>query len=100
MLRLLAISLATALVVAITGCGTATIDSGKAEGLVKKVAAGSQTPLKSVSCPEDVKAKKGADFDCDLVFADGTKAKLTIHQDNDSGSISTDGKTDLHIQGQ
>jgi hypothetical protein len=97
--RLLTIPLATALVVAIAGCGEVKIDSGKAEDLVRKVAKGGQVALKTVSCPKDVKAKKGADFNCDLVFADGTKAKLTIHQEDDQGKIRT-GPGDLHVQGQ
>jgi hypothetical protein len=97
MLRLLAIPLTTALVVAIAGCGEVKIDSGKAEDLVRKVAAKGQ--LKTVTCPEDVKAEKGATFDCDLVLADGTKATLTIHQEDDQGKIRT-GPGDLHVQGQ
>ena len=99
MRRLAAIPLATALVVAISGCGEVKIDSGKAEGLAKKVAGSGTVKLTSVSCPDNIKAKKGADFDCNLVYADGTTGTITIHQQNDTGSIQTAG-TDIHIQGQ
>ena len=97
--RFLTIPLATALVVAIAGCGEVKIDSGKAEDLAEKVAGSGTVKLTSVSCPDDIKAKKGDDFDCDLVYADGTKGTITIHQENDEGSIRTAG-TDIHIQGQ
>ena len=97
--RLLTIPLTTALVVAIAGCGEVKIDSGKAEGLAEKVAGSGTVKLTSASCPDDIKAKKGADFDCDLVYADGTKGTITIHQQDDEGSVRTAG-TDIHIQGQ
>jgi hypothetical protein len=97
--RLLAIPLTTALVVAVAGCGEVKIDSGKAEDLARKVAGSGTVKLTSVSCPDDIKAKKGADFDCDLVYADGTKGTITIHQQDDEGSVRTAG-TDIHIQGQ
>jgi hypothetical protein len=99
MSRPVVIPLAAALVAAIAGCGEVKIDSGKAEGLAKKVAGSGTVKLTSASCPDDIKAKKGADFDCDLVYADGTKGTITIHQENDDGSIRTAG-TDIHIQGQ
>ena len=97
--RLLAIPLTTALVAAIAGCGDVKIDSGKAEDLARKVAGSGTVKLTSVSCPDDVKAKKGADFDCDLVYADGTKGTITIHQQDDEGHIATAG-TDIRIGGQ
>ena len=99
MLRLLAIPLTTALVVAVAGCGEVKIDSGKAEDLARKVAGSGTVKLTSVSCPDDIKAKKGADFECDLVYADGTKGTITIHQQDDEGSVRTAG-TDIHLQGQ
>src|SRR3954463_12448855 len=98
MLRFLAIPLTTALVVAIAGCGEVKIDSGKAEDLAKKVANSGRVKLTSVSCPDDIKAKKGADFDCDLVYADGAKGTITIHQTNDGGGVQTAG-TDVHVTG-
>ena len=52
-----------------------------------------------MSCPSGIDAKKGADFDCDLVYVDGTKGTITIHQTDSNGGVSTSG-TDVHIQGQ
>jgi hypothetical protein len=97
MIRPLGLTLALASSVLVAGCGEIKIDSGKAEGLAKKVAGSGTVKLTSASCPDDIKAKKGADFDCDLVYADGTKGTITIHQTNDDGAIRTAG-TDIHIQ--
>jgi hypothetical protein len=89
--------------VALCGCSASVggnkIDHKKAEDVARKVAGSGTVQLKTVTCPSGVDAKKGADFDCDLVYADGTKGTITIHQTDDSGRISTAG-TDIHIQGQ
>jgi hypothetical protein len=90
---------ASVLVCLIAGCGEVKIDSGKAEDLARKVAGTGTIKLTSASCPEDVKAKKGDDFECDLVYADGTKGTITIHQTDDTGAIRTAGK-DIRIQEQ
>ena len=91
------------LAIALAGCsvstGGTTIDHKKAEDVARKVADSGSVRLKSVSCPSGLDAKKGADFDCDLVYADGTKGTITIHQTDDKGGVSTSG-TDVHIQGQ
>ena len=91
------------LVVGLAGCsvsaGGTTIDQKKAEGIARKVADSGTIRLKSVSCPSGIDAKKGADFDCDLVYEDGTKGTITIHQTDDKGGVRTGG-TDVHIQGQ
>jgi hypothetical protein len=91
------------LAIALAGCsasaGGTTIDKKKAEDVARKVADSGTIRLKSVSCPSGLDAKKGADFDCDLVYEDGTKGTITIHQTDDSGGIRTSG-TDVHIQGQ
>jgi hypothetical protein len=83
----------------IAGCGEIKIDSGKAEDLARKIAGSGKIELTSVTCPDDVKAKKGADFECDLVYAEGTKGTITIHQTDDEGAIRTAG-TDIKIEGQ
>jgi Domain of unknown function (DUF4333) len=97
--RLFAVPLAASLVALVAGCGEIKIDQGKAEDLARKIADSGQVKTKTISCPSDEKAKKGADFDCDLVYADGTKGTITIHQRNDKGDIATAG-ADIHIQGQ
>jgi hypothetical protein len=85
--------------VALAGCGSTTIDKGKAEKLARKAAGSGTVALKTVSCPSGLTAKKGASFDCDLVYADGTKGTITIHETDAKGNVQTGG-TDIHIQGQ
>jgi hypothetical protein len=96
--RLLTIPLAVALAVLIAGCGQTTIDQKGAEGLAKKVANSGTVKLTSVSCPSGLKAKKGADFDCKLVYQDGTKGTITLHQLDDKGHVRTAG-SDIHVPG-
>jgi hypothetical protein len=98
---LLAAALATAF--AASGCsasvstGDIKIDNKKAEGLARQIAGSGRVPLKSVSCPSGLKAKKGADFDCDLVYTDGTTGTITLHQLDDKGRLRT-AATDIHIK--
>jgi hypothetical protein len=97
--RLLTVPLAVALVALVAGCGETTIDQKGAEDLAKKVANSGTVKLKTVACPSDLKAKKGADFDCDLIYEDGTEATITLHQLDDEGHVRTTGG-DIHVQGQ
>jgi NAD(P)H-hydrate repair Nnr-like enzyme with NAD(P)H-hydrate epimerase domain len=92
-----AASVAVLFVAVLAGCGETTIDKGKAEDLARKAVSHVGVPVKSVSCPSGVKAKKGASYDCQLVFANGQKATLTFHQTNDSGHVIA-GPSDLHVQ--
>jgi hypothetical protein len=80
------------------GCGETQIDSGKAEDLVKKVAGSGTVKLKSASCPSGIKAKKGADFKCDVEYEDGAKGTITVHQENNDGSIRT-APSDINVTG-
>ena len=101
MRRVLAMALVTALAAYAAGCSTGEIqiDQKKAEGLARQIASSGTVPVKSVSCPKHLKAKKGADFDCDLVYSDGTKGTITIHQLDDKGRIRTSAG-DIHVAGQ
>jgi hypothetical protein len=91
-------ALLTVLATLAAGCsaGSIKIDRKKTEDLARKIAGSGSVPLKTVSCPNGVKATKGADFNCNLVYADGTKGTITIHQLDDKGRIRTAG-TDIHI---
>ena len=44
-------------------------------------------PLRRVRCPDGVRIKRGATFDCALVAADGERAAVTIIQHDDLGNI-------------
>jgi len=83
---------ATLVMAALSACGVSvsktTIDSGKAEDLVVKTFSGGQVEPKSASCPDDVEAKKGQTFSCDITYSDGTKGVVTIDMTSDDGQVS------------
>jgi hypothetical protein len=87
-------AVATALLASGCGTGRLEIDHKKTEDLARRIGA-FKGPVKSASCPSGLRTKKGDDFDCDLVYEDGTKRKLTIHQLDDKGRIRTSA-ADLH----
>ena len=86
MRRLAFVPLAAALAVA--GCGSKVINTDKAEREIEK-GLKQQLHLKdvSVSCPDDVKAKKGDTFNCTAKSGKQT-AKIAVTQLDDNGRIS------------
>jgi VCBS repeat-containing protein len=88
---------------ALAGCGTTVIDSGKAEKLVRQsVAAAGNFKVKSVSCPTNVTPKAGGSFNCQLTVtsnADGTSQSgtVTIHETDANGHVTID-SNDFHLQ--
>lgn len=79
---------------AIGGCslGTTTIDSDKAE---KEISKGfeQQVPakkVKSVSCTDDVEAKKDVKTTCDIALQSGEKGTINVRVLNDDGDIRWD----------
>jgi hypothetical protein len=89
-------AVATALLASGCSTGEIKIDQKKAEGLAQRIGNSGTVKLRSAHCPSGIKAKKGADFDCNLVYADGTKATITMHQLDDKGRIRTSG-ADIHV---
>ncbi len=68
---------------------TKTLDSGKLESTLKTdIAKKAGTAVKSVSCPDNVKAEKGNTFQCTLVAGDGTTHHVKITQTDDSGHVT------------
>ena len=92
--KLVTLSLSTAVVLCGCSAGSHEIDHKKAEGLARQIGAVKGT-VKSASCPSGVKLKKGASFDCRLVYANRVTRTITIHQVDGKGRIETSG-TDLH----
>ncbi len=98
MRRLLTLLVAVFAMTAVTGCGDVSIDKGKAEDLARKVANSGTVKLKTVTCPDGITAKKGASFNCDLVYADGAKGTITLQESDDKGSVHT-ATADIHVTG-
>jgi hypothetical protein len=69
---------------ALAGCTSTEIDSGKAETFLRDNVPGAR----AATCPDGVEAKKGDTFECDLDYEDGRRAKVTVHIENDDGRVS------------
>ena len=87
-------ALATALVTGGCGTGKREIDHKKAEDLAKQIGV-TRGSVKSASCPSGIRLKKGDEFECILVYGDGVRRTITIHQLDDKGRIGTSA-ADLH----
>lgn len=73
---------------ALTGCGKAEIDVGKASKFIedavqKEVGA----KVKSVDCPGSVKVKAKSTFTCVVTGSDGTKGDALVTQRDDKGNM-------------
>jgi len=89
--------LLAALTVVFAGCGTSTIDSKKAEGLIQRSIVQAGNHASSVQCPKDVKAKSGGTFDCTFKLTDGRHGTVTVHMTNNSGHVTVH-PGDYHLQ--
>jgi uncharacterized protein DUF4333 len=73
---------------ALVGCGKDVVDTGDVENRIgESVSDQVKAPVKSVSCPDDVKARKGAVFDCIVTGGDGTRATVQVRQRDENGNV-------------
>lgn len=81
--------LVIAVALSLAACGEATLDTGNIEDEIAPQVA-DQTGTKDVelSCPDDVEAKKGDEFECDVTAAGGVEAKVKVVQENDEGDVN------------
>jgi hypothetical protein len=76
---------------ALTGCGKEVVDTGNAERRIAESVAGQvKAQVRSVSCPDDVEAKRGDEFTCTVTGGDGTKAPIRVRQEDDEGNVNFD----------
>ena len=74
---------------AIAGCGSDTVDAGKAEqGIEGSSLSTSTTQISSAACPDDVKKEKGKTFTCDVKLSGGGKAQVTVTQTSNHNTFS------------
>jgi hypothetical protein len=87
----LAIAAATILAaLALAACGARTIDSGELESQLQEqlsAEAGADPAEVSVSCPEDIEAEEGREFDCTLVAPDGDEVRVEVTLTDDEGGF-------------
>lgn len=74
----LGLALIAILAFAAAGCGEKTLDQGDEVDLVNKQLASQNLEAKSVECPDDVEAKEGDTFDCDVTLTNGKTGTYTI----------------------
>lgn len=74
-------------VLLLAGCGESDkIDPDKVEDHIRDQS-GTPQIIEDVVCPDDVKTKEGATFECTLVLTDGSEESVTIRQEDDEGTI-------------
>lgn len=85
----------------LTAC-SATLNTQKLEDEIKKgIEEQTDTNVSSISCPQKVELEEGDTFECDVEASDGSKASVTVTQQDDEGNVtwklnptSTASKTD------
>jgi hypothetical protein len=79
------LGVAAVLALAAAGCGTKTIDQSSEVDLVNKQLASDKLKAESVDCPDDVEAKEGETFQCDVTLTNGNTGTYTITVEKVSG---------------
>ena len=65
------------------------IDDGKAETAIKRdLTRQTGIVVRSVTCPDEVKVKRGDRFRCEAVARNGDRAQVLVTQRDDDGTIS------------
>ena len=86
---LASLSVPCLLLVVTAGCGQSTLDTSRLESQIKQtLSERTGFPIKSVSCPSDVKAKKGDRFRCTVTTGRNEEVAVNVHQDDDQGGVT------------
>src|SRR3954469_14354963 len=81
-------AIAALTIVPLAGCGEKTLNTSQIEDQLKE-RVGATTPLKSVECPDDVKAEKGGTFTCKVTVASNGKSfDVKVTQQDDNGNVN------------
>ncbi len=98
-----ALVVAPACAIALAGCGTATVDPGSAENVIKSQI-GKLGPIKAtkVSCPGGVKKKQGVSFNCTVTLENTSNGAtgsgtITLHITN-GGNRAVFSTADIHVK--
>ena len=74
---------------ALAACGEAHIDDGKAETAIQRdLTRRTGIVVRSVSCPDDVKVKRGGQFRCEAIARNGDRAQVLVTQRDDDGTVA------------
>lgn len=72
------VALVGVMAVAAAGCGTKTLDQGDEVNLVNKQLSSQNLKAEAVDCPDDIEAKEGDTFKCDVTLTNGDTGTYTI----------------------
>lgn len=73
----------------LAGCGETTLNAEELESeIAPEVEQQTGTRNVSVSCPDDIEAQEGGEFECDLSAPGGITAKVAVTQEDDDGNVS------------
>lgn len=90
--------LAAVPVIVLAACGN--LDSGDIERtLTKQVEKRTHVKVKSVTCPDDIKAKKGDRFTCTITAENGATVKAQVVQQDNDGSVLLTGNLNPLVSG-
>ncbi len=87
------------LALAAAGCGTKTIDQSSEVDLINKQLDSQNLKAKSVDCPDDVEAKEGETFECNVTLTNGRTGAYTVKVENvdgDNASLRVTGAKDTN----
>jgi Domain of unknown function (DUF4333) len=88
------VTTSAALLLGVAACGGSTIDQSSEVDLVNKQLSQQHLKAKSVDCPDNVDAKEGTTFSCDVVLTSGDTGTFDIKVTSVSGD-----KAQLQITG-
>ncbi len=85
----LLVPLIAATALAAGGCGDKKLDTGKLEGKIKDgIQKQAGVKIRAISCPDDVKVKKGDTFNCRATTTSGQTANVKVTQQDDEGNVN------------
>jgi Domain of unknown function (DUF4333) len=83
---------------ALASCGHSTIDAARAEKFIRRVVSEQVgARVATVTCPEDVETRKGAQFTCVVTGTDRSRGDVVVTQRDDDGSVVVDAPF-LHVR--
>ena len=96
----LTLAAGAALLLGVAACGKSTIEKQSEVDLVNKSLAAQNLKAKSVDCPDDVEAKEGETFSCNVVLTNGKTGTFDIKVGKVSGDTANLEITGAHNTGK
>lgn len=87
--KIIALAVVPAAVLALTGCDK-NLNTDSIEPQIEKTIEQSGAKVTSVSCPDNVTAKKGDTFTCTVKLANGKESEVPVTQTDSEGHVLFD----------